>query len=174
MVNTEHIPILFQWSLTVLNPDFTGVIRKSGHCIKSLSTTITLTNILWHPLVVLPFTQHLLCPSVVTANVSDTEVQGLFVTLLYQVSLNPVQLHRGPLVRPPVFTFVLCQMTVHYTVIHLHSYTLTQLHTYIVTQFNAFPSYAIAKLLGNPQPLSYWGIDQRSKAQYCFPFLSKL
>ena len=28
-VHTEHIAVLLQWSLTVMNPDFTGVIRKS-------------------------------------------------------------------------------------------------------------------------------------------------
>ena len=29
-VNSEHIPVLPRGSLTVLNPDFTEVIRKSG------------------------------------------------------------------------------------------------------------------------------------------------
>ena len=30
-VNSEHIPVLPMGSLAVLNPDFTGVIRKSGY-----------------------------------------------------------------------------------------------------------------------------------------------
>ena len=29
-VNTEQIPVLLQWRMTVLSPDFTGVIPKSG------------------------------------------------------------------------------------------------------------------------------------------------
>ena len=32
-VDTEHIPVLLQWCLIVLNPDFTGVIRKCVYCL---------------------------------------------------------------------------------------------------------------------------------------------
>ena len=36
-VNTEHILVLLQWSLTVLDPDFTGAIRNSVQCASSHS-----------------------------------------------------------------------------------------------------------------------------------------
>ena len=121
-VDTEHISVLLQWSLTVLNPDFTGVIPKCGgiysqgpyhtklhHTLpQTWGSIIFPTKIVLHtlPLHTSPYMPHQLCGLMPGSLIFCDGCQSWNTIVLYS-ALNPSNNEESGLHFGAVFQLIL-------------------------------------------------------------------